>query len=153
MVQRCDNLVDLDKCCKMSIHFQRLVPIQPRTSPLQFIWLKNSEYNTISYLSTQAPTISRHDGGFRKRSLICSAPCSTRNLGDLYTERQQTLQGALSAVRREGKLYRAGSRLHRSRFLQPNAHWKTIGELLKNFAHYILHSTILESQFLLFVFS
>ena len=36
VVQRCDNLVDLDKCCKMSIYLERLVPIQPRTSPLKF---------------------------------------------------------------------------------------------------------------------
>ena len=37
MVRRCDNLVDdLDKCRKMRIYLQRLVPIQPRTSPLKF---------------------------------------------------------------------------------------------------------------------
>ena len=32
MVQRCGNLVDLDKRRKMTIQLQKLVPIQPRTS-------------------------------------------------------------------------------------------------------------------------
>ena len=35
-VQRHSNLVDLEKCCKVSIWSQRLVPIQKRTSPLKF---------------------------------------------------------------------------------------------------------------------
>ena len=35
VVQRCDNLVDLDKCCKMSIWLQKLASIQPRYSPLK----------------------------------------------------------------------------------------------------------------------
>ena len=35
-VQRCDNLVDLEKCCKVTIYLQRFVPMQPRTSPLNF---------------------------------------------------------------------------------------------------------------------
>ena len=52
MVQRCDNLVDLDKCCKMSIYLQRLVPIQPRTSPLKFDHLVESfgvKYGIVSF--------------------------------------------------------------------------------------------------------
>ena len=35
-VRRCDNLVDLEKCWKMSIYLQRLVLIQRRTSRLKF---------------------------------------------------------------------------------------------------------------------
>ena len=37
--QRCEdflNLVDLEKCCKMSIWLQRSASIQPRTSPPKF---------------------------------------------------------------------------------------------------------------------
>ena len=30
--QNCENLVDLEKCCKMTIYLQRSAPIQPRTS-------------------------------------------------------------------------------------------------------------------------
>ena len=36
VVRRCDNLVDLEKSCKMSIHLPNLVPIQRRTSRLKF---------------------------------------------------------------------------------------------------------------------
>ena len=36
VVQRCDNLVDLEKCWKTTIYLQRSVPIQPRTSPVKF---------------------------------------------------------------------------------------------------------------------
>ena len=32
-VQKDVNLVDLEKCCKMSIWLQNLASIQPRTSP------------------------------------------------------------------------------------------------------------------------
>ena len=39
-VQRCGNLVDLEKRCKMSIWTQKSALIQPRTSLLKF-WLKN----------------------------------------------------------------------------------------------------------------
>ena len=35
-MQKFVNLVDLEKRCKMSICLQRLVPIQPRTSPVKF---------------------------------------------------------------------------------------------------------------------
>ena len=35
-VQKDVNLVDLEKCCKMSVYLQRSVPIQPRTSPKKF---------------------------------------------------------------------------------------------------------------------
>ena len=55
MVQRCDNLVDLDKWSKMTIQLQKSVPIQPITSPLKFDGLTaKSEKDTVSYLSTEA---------------------------------------------------------------------------------------------------
>ena len=38
-VQRCGNLVDLEKCCKMSIWTQRSALIQPRTSPPKFVFI------------------------------------------------------------------------------------------------------------------
>ena len=52
VVQRCDNLVDVDKCCKMSIYLQGLVPIQPRTSPLKFDHLVENfeaKYGIVSF--------------------------------------------------------------------------------------------------------
>ena len=35
-VQKCVNLVDLEKCCKMSIWLQRLASMTPITSPPKF---------------------------------------------------------------------------------------------------------------------
>ena len=53
-VQKCDNLVDLGKCCKMSIYLQNFMPIQPRTSLLKFGHLAaKSGKSTVLYLSTQ----------------------------------------------------------------------------------------------------
>ena len=55
VVQRCDNLVDLDECCKQnesSIYLQRLVPIQPRTSLLKFDHLVEKfgvKYSIVSF--------------------------------------------------------------------------------------------------------
>ena len=54
-VQKCDNLVDLGKCCKMSIYLQNFMPIQPRTSLLKFGHLAvKSGKGTVLYLSTKA---------------------------------------------------------------------------------------------------
>ena len=54
VVQRCDNLVDLDKCSKMLIQLQKSVPIQPITSPLKFDGLAaKSEKDMGLYLSTK----------------------------------------------------------------------------------------------------
>ena len=53
-MQRCDNLVDIGKCCKMSIYLQTLMPIQKRTSPIKFGRLAaKSEKDTVPYLSTK----------------------------------------------------------------------------------------------------
>ena len=53
-VQKCDNLVDLGKCCKMSIYLQNFMPIQPRTSLLKFGHLAaKSGKSTVLYLSTK----------------------------------------------------------------------------------------------------
>ena len=59
-VQKCDNLVDLGKCCKMSIYLQNFMPIQPRTSLLKFGHLAaKSGKSTVLYLSTKIsrPTV------------------------------------------------------------------------------------------------
>ena len=54
-MQKCDNLVDLGKCCKMSIYLQNFMPIQPRTSLLKFGHLAvKSGKGTVLYLSTKA---------------------------------------------------------------------------------------------------
>ena len=54
-VQKCDNLVDLGKCCKMSIYLQNFMPIQPRTSLLKIGHLAaKSGKSTVLYLSIKA---------------------------------------------------------------------------------------------------
>ena len=56
-VQRCDNLVDLEKRCKMSIWTQKSALIQLRTSLLKFDDLaEKSEQDSISNLLTKAST-------------------------------------------------------------------------------------------------
>ena len=53
-VQRCGNLVDLEKCSKMSIWTQNLALIQPRTSLLKFDDLaEKSEKSSVSNFSTK----------------------------------------------------------------------------------------------------
>ena len=62
-VQRCTNLVDLGKCCKMSIYLQNFMPIQPRTSLLKFGHLAvKSGKGTVLYLSTKLGTAAAHTG-------------------------------------------------------------------------------------------
>ena len=53
-MQRCDNLVDLEKRCKMSIWTQKSALIQPRTSLLKFDDLaENFELSSVSNFSTK----------------------------------------------------------------------------------------------------
>ena len=53
-MQRIANLVDLEKCCKMSIWTQKLASIQKRTSPLKVAHLaEKSENCSISNPSTK----------------------------------------------------------------------------------------------------
>ena len=50
-MQRIGNLVDLEKCCKMSIWLQNFASLQPRTSPVKFDHLaEKSEKDTVSNL-------------------------------------------------------------------------------------------------------
>ena len=59
-VQKCDNLVDVGKCCKMSIYLQNVMPIQPRTSLLKFGHLAaKSGEGTVLYLSTKVRRLDR----------------------------------------------------------------------------------------------
>ena len=59
-VRRCDNLVDLEKRCKMSIWTQKSALIQLRTSPLKFDDLaENSEKSSVSNFSTKAVPLSK----------------------------------------------------------------------------------------------
>ena len=73
-VQTCDNLVDLGKCCKMSIYLQNFMPIQPRTSLLKFGHLAaKSGKGTVLYLSTKASLgTSRRSGPRRTRTAKAS---------------------------------------------------------------------------------
>ena len=74
-VQKCDNLVDLRKCCKMSIYLQNFMPIQPRTSFLKFGHLAaKSGKGTALYLSTKAPRGAAPGGLPRRRPPAASAP-------------------------------------------------------------------------------
>ena len=53
-MQRIANLVDLEKCCKMSIWTQKSASIQKRTSPLKFDdSAEKSEKSSVSNLSTK----------------------------------------------------------------------------------------------------
>ena len=45
-MQKYVNLVDLEKCCKMSIWLQRLASMTPITSPLYFDILDGSEIHS-----------------------------------------------------------------------------------------------------------
>ena len=54
-MQKCDNLVDLGKCCKMSIYLQNVLPMQPRTRLLKFGHLAaQSGKSTVVHLPTKA---------------------------------------------------------------------------------------------------
>ena len=54
-VQKCENLVDLEKCWKMRIWVQKSASMQKRTSPLKFGDLaEKSGLNSVSNLSTKA---------------------------------------------------------------------------------------------------
>ena len=62
-VRRRDNLVDLEKCWKMSIWLQKSALIQPRTSPLKFAHLaEKSEKDPVPNLSTKV-RLSKPNGG------------------------------------------------------------------------------------------
>ena len=53
-MQRIANLVDLEKCCKMSIWTQKSASIQKRTSPLKFDdSAEKSEKSSVSNFSTK----------------------------------------------------------------------------------------------------
>ena len=73
-MQRIENLVDLEKCCKMSIWSQKSASIQKRKSVLKFDDLaKESEKDSISnfrteVLSGEQPTRSRRFRCFTARS-------------------------------------------------------------------------------------
>ena len=57
-VRRIENLVDLEKCWKMSIWSQRSALIQRRTSPLKFDDLaEKSEKSSVSNFSTKAQAV------------------------------------------------------------------------------------------------
>ena len=63
-VQRCTTLVDLGKCCKMSIYLHNFMLIQPRTSLLKFGHLAvKSGKGTVLYLSTKGSALLLGRGG------------------------------------------------------------------------------------------
>jgi len=83
-VQRCDNLVDLDKSCKMSIYLQNLVPIQLRTSRLKFDDLaEKSEKASRSNLYTKASARVCARSPARRSSTRRRSPKEVRVFGRL----------------------------------------------------------------------
>ena len=53
-MRKCENFVDLEKCCKMSLLSLSEMPIQPRASLVKFDHLdEKSEKDSISNLSTK----------------------------------------------------------------------------------------------------
>ena len=61
-VRRCANLVDLEKCFKMSIWLQKSASIQKRTSPLKFDHFRYPKADfTASNLSTKVDTLTPED--------------------------------------------------------------------------------------------
>ena len=65
-MQRCENLVDLEKRCKMSIWTQKSALIQLRTSLLKFDDLaEKSEKSSVSNFSTKLHP--EHSRGSEKR--------------------------------------------------------------------------------------
>ena len=66
-VQKDVNLVDLEKCCKMSIYLQNLASIQPRTSLSKFGGWFNSIFNRVL-----SPCVFRApEGNFSPRCAAC----------------------------------------------------------------------------------
>ena len=103
-MQRIGNLVDLEKRCKMSIWLQNFASIQPRTSPVKFDHLaEKSEKDTVSNLAPKAILALRH-------------PMQRQTTTLSWKVRYRTTLWFSQMI----KLYRARSRLYRSKMLQPN---------------------------------
>ena len=72
-VRRNDNLVDLEKRCKMSIWLQKSASIQPRTSPLKFVGSRDScTPSPVVRPSTEAPS--------REAPSICAFSAAPRQV-------------------------------------------------------------------------
>ena len=82
-VQRCENLVDLEKRCKMSIWTQKSALIQLRTSLLKFDDLaEKSEKSSVSNFSTKGYIAFR------------TCRCSGENISRCTQDRHRANQGA-----------------------------------------------------------
>ena len=109
MVQRCGNLVDLDKCCKMSMYLKRLVPIQPRRSPLKFDHLIEKfgvKYDCVSFnlglrrhngVPLRVLSPFRHEVGFGYRGAVHRKEAA----GSRASERAEEHHGIRVVRRRE----------------------------------------------------
>ena len=74
-VRRIANLVDLEKCWKMSIWLQKSASIQPRTSLLKFDDLARSKVRyRILHLRPSRPNDAPGAAGLRSRGLPCGRP-------------------------------------------------------------------------------
>ena len=110
-MQNCENLVDLEKRCKMSIWSQKSALIQLRTSLLKFDYLADkSEKSSVSNFSTKVT---------RPWCLRSLEPARTCGLcGPCAPARGP----ALAALR---------SPLYQRRFLRPNTHFAAFFEFYK----------------------
>ena len=140
-MQRCDNLVDLAKCCKMSICLQRLVPIQPKTSEmLPKICQKLATTLRVHYPTGPARGAARDESSETRRTSGTSAPgAESRRAGESAqaallgredASGRQTLEGSFSAVSK------------------PNLANKYAFESSRRDLHNALLSTALQSQIL-----
>ena len=85
-MQRCENLVDLEKRSKMSIWTQKSALIQLRTSLLKFDDLaEKSEKSSVSNFSTKVsaltPKVEQCRGGFTAQA-VATALFGLQRLGD-----------------------------------------------------------------------
>ena len=89
-----DNLVDLEKCCKMSIWTQKSALIQLRTSLLKFDDLaEKSERSSVSNLSTKlSTTIARMNAVKEERQSLIAVNSTgyTRVRGSLPSASETT---------------------------------------------------------------
>ena len=126
-MQKCANLVELEKCCQTHIFLQNFVLIQPRTSPPKI----SKSLLIFPILLTTVP-------GLPSRRTCASAKSCSRLGATVPAVR--ICGGHRAWLRRLNSwaigqtLCRARSRSYRSQILQVNTRWKALAEI------YTLHS-------------
>ena len=107
-MQRCENLVDLEKRCKMSIWTQKSALIQLRTSLLKFDDLaEKSEKSSVSNFNlgkcTRRAGTSRNVRS-KKKGRMCSAEKQAMRRGELFEQRVRRFKDSTTRKRRESSI-------------------------------------------------